>query len=84
MLAFLFSLIYVVEIIAKKILTTYYGFSAVKMVAGNRLIDYADVIVSTLVRSIPIILLLFLPAILIIAFGGRLLGFGRFVSVFPG
>lgn len=35
-LAFLFSLIYVVEIIAKKILTTYYGFSAVKMAAGNR------------------------------------------------
>ncbi|MFB2010198.1 Lipoteichoic acid synthase 2 [uncultured Flavonifractor sp.] len=83
-LAFLFSLIYVVEIIAKKILTTYYGFSAVKMAAGNRLIDYADVIVSTLVRSIPIILLLFLPAILIIAFGGRLLGFGRFDIRFSG
>lgn len=65
-------------------MTTYYGFSAVKMAAGNRLIDYADVIVSTLVRSIPIILLLFLPAILIIAFGGAYWALDDLISVFPG
>ena len=77
-LAVVVSVIYGAEIIAKTILQTYYGPSALKLAAGNRLGDYADVIVSTVVRSIPILLLLLLPAILLCIFGAGFPGFDRF------
>lgn len=77
-LAVLITLIYTVEIFAKKILQSYYPPSTVETAAGNRLTDYADVIVSTVVHSIPIILVLFLPAVLLFVLGGRILGFERF------
>ena len=71
------SLVYVVEIIAKKILQTYYPLSSLGMAAGNRLSDYSEVSVSRVVSSIPVIILLFLPTILLCALGGRLLDFGQ-------
>ena len=74
----LLSLIYVVEVIAKKILQSYYPFSTLGLAAGNRLTDYSDVILSTVVSSIPVILVFFLPAILVCIFGGRFLGFKRY------
>ncbi|MCI9156825.1 MAG: LTA synthase family protein [Lawsonibacter sp.] len=83
-LAVLLSVICGVELIAKTILQTYYGPSALKMAAGNKLTDYSDVIVSTVIRSIPILLLLLLPAILLCVFGGRLVGFARFDPRFAG
>lgn len=77
-LALIISLIYVVELVAKTILQTYYGLSSLDTAANNRLTDYSDVIVSTVAGCIPIILVLLLPAVLLCIFGGRLLGFERF------
>ena len=77
-LSLLLSLIYAVEVIAKKILQSYYPFSTLGLAAGNRLTDYSDVILSTVVSSIPIILVFFLPAILVCIFGGKFLGFKPF------
>ena len=54
-LSVVLSVVYAAEVVAKTILQTYYGLSALKMAAGNRLTDYSEVIVSTVLRSIPII-----------------------------
>ncbi len=83
-LTVLLCLVYVVEMICKKILQTYYPLSALGTAAGNKLTDYMDVIVSTVIASIPVILILFLPAILIFALGERLLGSDRFDIRFSG
>lgn len=83
-LAVVLTFVYVVETIAKKILQTYYAVSSLETAAGNRLTDYADVIVPTVLKSIPLILLYFLPAILLFVFGERYLGFGRFDPRFAG
>lgn len=83
-LALLISVIYAAEMIAKTILQTYYGPSSLKMAAGNRLTDYADVIISTVLSKLPIILLFLLPSILLIVFGTRLLGFERLDIRFAG
>ncbi len=52
-LAVVISLIFAVELVAKTILQTYYGPSALKLAAGNRLSDYSEIIVSTVIRSHP-------------------------------
>ena len=83
-LTFLFSLVYVVEIIAKKILQSYYPLSTLGTAAGNRLTDYKDVIVEHVVSNLPLILILFLPTILLVIFGSRFLGFERFDVRFAG
>ena len=83
-LAVLISLVYIVEIIAKKILQSYYPFSTLGTAAGNRLEDYAEVIGTAILSSIPIIILVMLPSILICVLGGRLLGFERFDIRFAG
>ena len=71
-MAVLLPLVFAVEMIAKKILQSYYPLSSLGTAADNRLGDYADVIVSTVVGSIPLLLILFLPAILMFVFAGRL------------
>ncbi|MGI5963140.1 MAG: LTA synthase family protein [Lawsonibacter sp.] len=83
-LGILITLIYAVEIIAKKILRSYYPFSTLGTAAENRLTDYADVIVSTVIANIPLLFLLFLPAILLIIFGSRVIGFERYDVRFSG
>ena len=83
-LAVVISIIFVVEIIAKTILQTYYGPSALGVAAGNKLTDYADVIISTVIHSIPIILILLLPAVLLCIFGKSFPGFDRFDVRFAG
>jgi len=83
-LALLISVVYVAEMIAKTILQTYYGPSSLKTAAGNRLTDYADVIISTVLSKLPIILVFLLPSILLIVFGTRLLGFERLDIRFAG
>ena len=81
----LFSLVYVIEIIAKKILQSYYPLSTIGTAAENRLFDdYAGVIVEQVVSSIPLIILLFLPTILLFIFGSRFFGFDRFDIRFAG
>lgn len=76
-LAVVISLLYVVEIIAKKILQNFYSFSSLGMAAGNHLTDYTQVILSMVARNIPLILVLLLPAILVIIFGNATLRFPR-------
>ena len=83
-MALLISVIYAAEMIAKTILQTYYGPSSLKTAAGNKLTDYADVIISTVLSRLPIILLFLLPSILLIVFGTRLLGFERLDIRFAG
>lgn len=77
-LAVVISLIYVVELVAKTILQTYYGPSSLDTAANNQLTDYSDVIISAVLRMIPVILILLLPSILLCVFGRRLIGFERF------
>lgn len=76
-LALVISLVYVVEVICKKTLQSYYPLSTIETAAGNRLTDYTDVIVSSVISRIPIIALLLLPAVLLLIFGSRVLGFER-------
>ena len=76
-LSVVISLIYILEMIAKKILQSYYPFSILGTAADNHLTDYTEVIVSTVLRNIPLILLMLLPAILVIAVGNRILLFPR-------
>lgn len=83
-MAVLLSIVYAAEIIAKTILQSYYGPSALKTAAGNRLTDYIDVIVPTVIKSIPIILILLLPAILLCVFGEQWIGFDRYDIRFAG
>ncbi len=76
-LAFAVSLLYGAELIAKRILANFYPFSALGVAAENRLTDYWNVIWPTLLRSLPVILTILLPAILLCALGSRVLGFDR-------
>ena len=83
-LTVLFSLVYVVEMIAKSILQTYYPLSSLGTAAENHLTDYMEVIVGQVVKSIPVIILFFLPTVLLLFFGSRALGFDRFDIRFAG
>lgn len=74
----LLSLVFCIEMVAKQILQQYYPFSTLGLAAGNRLTDYMGAIVTTVVKDIPIILILFLPTILLFVFGRRVLSFKRF------
>lgn len=75
--AILITLVYVVELIAKKILQAYYPFSTLGLAAENHLTDYLDAIVSMVVRSIPIIIVMFLPVLFLLLLGNRVLLFPR-------
>ncbi len=77
-LAWLISLIFVVEMIAKKILQSYYPLSTLGTAADNKLTDYADVIAAAVGKSALIIVVFFLPALLLTVFGRRVLGFERY------
>lgn len=81
-LAVLLSVLYGAEIIAKTILQTYYGPSALKLAVGNRLGEYAGVILSTILHSLPILLILLIPSVLICIIGNDFPGFERFDARF--
>ena len=83
-LAVVISLVYIVEIMAKKILQSYYPLSTIGTAANNRLTDYAEVVGSAVLSAIPVIILVLLPCVLLCIFGGRLLGFERFDIRFAG
>ena len=83
-LAVLVSVIFGAELVAKTILQSYYGISALKMAAGNKLTDYSEVIISTVLHSIPILLVILLPAILLCLLGDQLLCFDRLDIRFAG
>jgi len=73
----LITLIYIVELVAKKILTNYFPFSTIGLAAENKLGDYAGAIFSTIVSLIPIIIVMLLPTIFLFVFGNSLLIFPR-------
>jgi lipoteichoic acid synthase len=75
--AVLITLVYIIELIAKKILQSYYPFSTLGLAAENHLTDYMGAIVSMVVRSIPVIIVMFLPVIFLFVLGNRLLLFPR-------
>jgi len=54
-LALFISLVYVVEMICKRILQSYYPLSSLGTAAENKLTDYADLIISTVLHSLPVI-----------------------------
>ena len=83
-LAVVISLVYIVEIMAKKILQSYYPLSTIGTAANNRLTDYAEVVGSAVLSAIPVIIIVLLPCVLLCIFGGRLLGFERFDIRFAG
>ncbi len=67
-----------IEIIAKKILQTFYPASSLKTALGNRLSPYLSVIVSTVLRNLPIALAAFAPAILVMVFGKKVMDYQRY------
>ncbi len=73
----LFPLICIVEMIAKTILQSYYPLSFLGTAAGNRLTDYLDVIVPTVIGFLPMIVLCFLPTVAAFLFAGRITEFER-------
>ena len=76
-LSFLITLVYIVEIIAKKILQSWYPLSTLRLAAENDLSDYVGAVVDMVVRSLPMILLMLLPTIFLLVLGDRLLNFPR-------
>jgi len=76
--AVLMTLVFVVEMIAKKILQSYYPLSMLATASENKLTDYLDVIIPTVLKSIPLILVFFLPVILLFVLGGRVMGYERY------
>jgi len=85
-LSALVSLVYTVEFIAKVILQTYYPLSTLGTAAENKLYQFAGIIVTKTLQSVPFILLFFLPSLLELIFsvkGKKLYGKlkdGRFKS----
>ncbi len=83
-LTLLFCLVFGAELIAKKILQSYYPLSTLGLAAGNRLTDYTSVVLSALWTHLPILLVLFLPLILLLIFGRKLFGFAPLPRRFSG
>ena len=69
--AAIFPLIYIVEMIAKTILQTYYPVSFLQTAAGNRLTDYMDIIIPTVLSFLPVILVCYALVIAVIVLGIR-------------
>lgn len=65
LLSFLLTLLFAAELIAKHTLQTYYPLSTLETAAGNRLSDYAGVILPATAAALPLLLLFFLPALLL-------------------
>ena len=83
-LTLLFCLVFGAELIAKKILQSYYPLSTLGLAAGNRLTDYTSVVLSALWTHLPILLVLFLPLILLLIFGRKFFGFAPLPRRFSG
>ena len=72
--AFLLSLIYAAEFVAKTILQTYYPISSLKTAAENHLLQFIGIIIQTIVLSLHKLLFILFPAILILIYGKLLVG----------
>ncbi|MCI8550988.1 MAG: LTA synthase family protein [Lachnospiraceae bacterium] len=77
-LTFLVSLVYMIEMMTKKILATYYQlFSIAKTAAGNKLTDYMDSIIKGIMGNLFGLLLMLLPVIFIFTVGRNFYNFKR-------
>lgn len=65
LLSFLLTLLFAAELIAKHTLQAYYPLSTLETAAGNRLSDYAGVILPATAAAVPLLLLFFLPTLLL-------------------
>ena len=74
----LFSVVYTVEMMTKKILATYYQlFSIAKTAANNKLTDYMDAIIKGILGNLFGILLMFIPVIFIYVIGRNFYNFKK-------
>lgn len=65
LLSFLLTMLFAAELIAKHTLQAYYPLSTLETAAGNRLSDYAGVILPAIAAALPLLLLFFLPTLLL-------------------
>lgn len=65
LLSFLLTLLFAAERIAKRTLQTYYPLSTLETAAGNRLSDYAGVILPAIAAALPLLLVFFFPTLLL-------------------
>lgn len=65
LLSFLLTLLFAAELIAKRTLQAYYPLSILETAAGNRLSDYAGVILPAIAAALPLLLVFFLPTLLL-------------------
>ena len=65
LLSFLLTLLFAAELIAKHTLQAYYPLSTLETAAGNRLSDYAGVILPATAAALPLLLLFFVPTLLL-------------------
>lgn len=65
LLSFLLTLLFAAELIAKHTLQAYYPLSTLETAAGNRLSDYAGVILPAIAAALPLLLVFFLPTLLL-------------------
>ena len=63
-LSVLVPLVYCIEFVAKVILQTYYPLSTLGTAADNKLYQFIGIIITKTLQSVPVILLMFLPALL--------------------
>ena len=72
-----FTLAYLIEMFCKKILQTYYPISILGVASENKMDDYVEVVITTVLKNIPIVLVMFAPTILLFIFGARFLKFAK-------
>ena len=65
LLSFLLTLLFAAELIANHTLQAYYPLSTLETAAGNRLSDYAGVILPATAAALPLLLVFFLPTLLL-------------------
>lgn len=65
LLSFLLTMLFAAELIAKHTLQAYYPLSTLETAAGNRLSDYAGVILPAIAAALPLLLVFFLPTLLL-------------------
>ena len=65
LLSFLLTLLFAAELMAKHTLQAYYPLSTLETAAGNRLSDYAGVILPATAAALPLLLVFFLPTLLL-------------------
>ena len=84
LLALLLCLVYAGELLAKRILQTYYPLSTLATAADNRLGDYSGVVLKAMGENWAILAALLLPGLLLALLAGRLTDFmpcrGRYLA----